>query len=144
MYCPVCRDEFRAGFTNCGRCNVELVAELSAVEPPPASPKSMPSAPRTLVEYCGFLSLAEARQSRDLLAEQAIAWEIVIRPGEGEGGEEFWLRVDSTRTRHVASLLGDVPVADEKSAGGFSCGECGAHVAEDDERCPGCGARFDE
>ena len=28
MFCPVCHDEFRAGFTNCNDCGVALVEEL--------------------------------------------------------------------------------------------------------------------
>jgi hypothetical protein len=32
MYCPKCRVEYRAGFTECSDCRVRLVAEL----PPPA------------------------------------------------------------------------------------------------------------
>lgn len=144
MYCPDCRDEFRDGFTSCGRCKVDLVHELPVAEVPRPDPNAVPEAPLRYVEYCGFLSLDEARQSRDLLVAESIAWEIVVRPGEGEGGEEFWLRVDSTRTRRVATLLGDVPLAEGQSEDGFSCGECQAHVAEDDKVCPGCGARFDE
>jgi hypothetical protein len=143
MYCPSCRDEFREGFTSCGRCDVDLVVELPADDGSQPIPEAMPAAPTRLVEYCGFLSLDEARQSRDLLLAEAIAWEITIRPADG-GGEEFWLRVDSTQTRRVATLLGDVPVVDEQDAGGFSCGECKAHVGENDDVCPGCGARFDE
>jgi len=122
---------------------VDLVAELPAQNAPQPNPGAMPDAPTRLVEYCGFLSLDEARHSRDLLVAEAIAWEIVIRPADG-GGEEFWLRVDASSTRRVATLLGDVPVVDEQDAGGFSCGECKTHVGENDDVCPGCGARFDE
>jgi Putative prokaryotic signal transducing protein len=34
MYCPICRSEYRAGFTRCNDCDVALVAELPAEEEP--------------------------------------------------------------------------------------------------------------
>lgn len=33
-YCPVCREEFREGFTRCEECNAELVDELPKLEVP--------------------------------------------------------------------------------------------------------------
>lgn len=142
MFCPECRDEFREGFTSCGRCNVDLVDQLPEEGATQPTSEAAPAGPLQFVEYCGFLSLDEARHSRDLLAAESIAWEIVIRPGDE--GEEFWLRVDAAKTRRAAMLLGDVPVVEDDAAGGFTCGECQAHVGEHDEVCPGCGARFDE
>ena len=39
MICPVCRDEYRPGFTRCATCDVDLVAELTAASPgAPAAP----------------------------------------------------------------------------------------------------------
>jgi hypothetical protein len=34
MYCPVCRTEYRPGFTRCANCNVDLVESLPEVESP--------------------------------------------------------------------------------------------------------------
>ena len=33
MWCPKCREEYREGFTRCGDCGAELVAELPPLEP---------------------------------------------------------------------------------------------------------------
>jgi hypothetical protein len=38
MFCPICRVEYRQGFTKCSDCGVELVAELPP-EPPEAKPE---------------------------------------------------------------------------------------------------------
>ena len=150
MFCPQCKDEFRAGFTRCGRCNVDLVDRLTE-----ASPGVRQATIPTLVrmgEYCGFVSLDEARQARDQLREKTIASEIVIR--EPPGGptdrtiqEEYWLRVDVSRMREVVALLGGVPEVETEPAeneADFACGGCGANVAAAESFCPKCGARFDD
>ena len=31
MFCPVCKGEFREGFTHCDECNVDLVASLDNI-----------------------------------------------------------------------------------------------------------------
>jgi hypothetical protein len=36
MYCPVCKAEYRAGFTECAECRVPLVTELPAKDAPSA------------------------------------------------------------------------------------------------------------
>ncbi len=147
MFCPVCKDEFRPGFTRCADCDADLVESLDAAPPeraarpaaPPAAatvdtgPQADPvasagpagalgsagggagagAAPRilNLVDYCGFLSLEDAREARDLLRAQAIACEIVIReapdvPPDEPLEEEFWIRVDRARYAQASALLG--------------------------------------
>ena len=62
MYCPVCRDEYRPGFTRCASCDVDLVASLDAgaAQPPAAlAPEIVVEA--ATVNFCGFLTLEEAR-----------------------------------------------------------------------------------
>ncbi len=152
MYCPKCSDEFRPGFTRCGRCNVDLVNELSGAEArPEAAPVGLPV---RLAEYCGFFSLDEARYARDQLRQQRIRSDIVVREApEADWNEpvreEYWLRVDVGRTREVATVLGEVPeepAAQEeaKDDDSFECGACGKSVASDEVFCPNCGARFEE
>lgn len=116
MYCPVCQDEFREGFTRCEDCDAELVADLAAAPPPPR-PSAAPAAdpdrepiPIDMADYCGFISLEDAREARDLLRSSRILSEIVIReaPGgdpEGELVEDFWIRVDRKRIREAQALL---------------------------------------
>jgi hypothetical protein len=131
---------------------VDLVASLSAPTARAAPPAVAPLGPLRLTDYCGFLTLDEARAARDRLRGERIRSEIVIREStdaalDRPAREEYWLRVDVSRLRDVASVLGDVPEVEEAAAAdgaGFACGACGGHVAEDATRCPSCGARFDD
>jgi len=109
MFCPVCKDEFRGGFTRCATCDVDLVEDLSAApeRPPETAPVAMPV---PLAEYCGFLDLDDARAAREHLRGEGIRSDILIRESPSDDGaaeEEYWLRVEAKRFRHVAKLLGD-------------------------------------
>jgi len=150
MFCPSCRDEFRPGFTRCAKCNVDLVEELDA----PGAEPGQKTAPEVrmirLADFCGFLSLDEARHARDDLRREQIRSEVVIRePPEvdwdGPVREEFWIRVDASRYADVEGILGDGAAADSPADGDqFDCSECGKSIAAAETFCPHCGARFDE
>lgn len=157
MFCPNCKDEFRAGFTRCANCDVELVHELSAEDPVHARAKVAKAAavtmplPVKVADYCGFFSLDEARDARDQLRARRIASDIVIREPLGASlddplQEEFWLRVDAERYHDAHAILGDpaesIAAAEEDES--FNCSECGGRVAAQESFCPGCGARFEE
>jgi len=43
MFCPICKAEYRPGFTICNDCNIQLVPEL-----PPESPKKS----HKMINYC--------------------------------------------------------------------------------------------
>jgi hypothetical protein len=161
MFCPKCKDEYRPGFTRCATCNVELVDSLAAATAQShlgsagGGPVARPSAATILsmVEYCGFVALDEARRARALLRGEAIASEIAIRESaqSSPGGpvvEEYWLRVDRNRYKDVVRLLGydeaPVEVEDDVAEESFDCGECGGTVAADEKFCPHCGARFED
>lgn len=147
----MCRDEFRPGFTRCTTCGVALVEQL-AFDQPTAKGSREPVTSVTMVEYCGFVSLDEARQARERLRGDGVRAEIVIRDGPEHAGrptEEYWLRVDRDRFAQASQLLGfdeaaavDTDESDDEST--FQCGECGAEVAAEESFCPGCGARFEE
>jgi hypothetical protein len=152
VFCPKCKDEFRSGFTHCGRCNVDLVERLPETESESrGSVATLPTLVR-MGEYCGFLSLGDARHARDQLRERRIRSDIVVRePSDARLDqpvrEEYWLRVDTSRVRDVAAILGGVPEVEEEAAdeaSGFECGDCGQHVAENETFCPKCGARFED
>ena len=151
MFCPNCRDEFRQGFTRCGRCNVDLVEELPKEDPSDRA-AAAPPGPVRLAEYCGYFSLDEARSARDRLREQRIRSDIVVRePPDASWDEpvreEYWLRVDISCARKIAAVLGDLPEVEdaaEEEGAGFACGDCGQKVAADETFCPECGARFDD
>ena len=149
MFCPKCEDEFRAGFTRCARCNVYLVEDLAAVKQEAVVRE--PAMQVRLAEYCGYLSLEEARHARDQLRRERIRYEIVLREPpeaawEEPAQEEYWLRIDVSQAKRVAQILGRIPtVADDTEEDeSFACGDCGQKVATDEMFCPKCGARFDD
>jgi len=115
MFCPVCKDEFRPGFTRCAGCDVDLVDRLDPVDEPTAGPPvhddALP-APVRMADYCGFFHLDDARDARERLRREGISSDILIReiPADSPGDppvEEFWLRVDAAQARRVEALIGD-------------------------------------
>ncbi len=104
-----------------------------------------------MLDYCGFLSLEDARHARDLLRPRRIQSEIVIRDASESGpahrsGEEYWLRVPARSFPQAAEVLGHDAAEGSESVqtGTFACSECGESVGEDESFCAHCGARFDE
>lgn len=154
MFCPDCHDEYRAGIVRCAACQVDLVEELGDGEPAAPQPEGVDaaSAAERLVEYCGFLSLEDARRARDTLRRERVPYEIVIRDAVTDDPrstppEEFWLRVPVRHVRRVAELLGvddDEAPAAESDDQALACSDCGREVGADESFCPHCGARFDE
>ena len=150
MFCPVCRDEYRPGFTRCATCDVALVEAPEAAAPQ----KSAPILTEVAVEeatanFCGFLTLDEARQARDKLREARLPSEILIKDAPGTvddapAHEEFWLRVRPKDIRAVVGVIGFEPVETADADATFGCSACGAMVRGSDEACPGCGLRFEE
>jgi len=110
-----------------------------ATSAPPAA------APVSLVDFCGFLSLDDAREARARLRAVGIRTEITIRDALGAPDEdEHWLRVDRDRMQQVVAELGYEPAESDESAEGFQCDACGAAVVGDAAKCPKCGARFED
>jgi hypothetical protein len=150
VFCPKCKDEFRAGFTHCAGCNVDLVDEFptKSFQPSTASSSASTTVCAAMVDYCGFLGLEEAREARDSLRLEGIRSEIVIRESPESAidrpiKEEYWLRVDHGRYRECSAVLGfDHVEADEES--GFNCSSCGQLVTAEESFCPKCGARFED
>jgi len=150
MICPVCRDEYRPGFTRCATCNVDLVETLDAAAPVApavpreaaagAAPGGVPIVEMT-VPYCGFLGLDEARGARESLRERGVRSLIVIT--ESSDGEEFWLRVAPEDVKAAIAVLGRHEVAPTHDES-FNCSACGATVGARDKACPGCGLEFAE
>ncbi|HZN54182.1 MAG TPA: hypothetical protein VFB67_02575 [Candidatus Polarisedimenticolaceae bacterium] len=153
MFCPVCRDEYRRGFTRCATCDVALVESLDAVpEPSGLREAAAAAAPVGLdeptVNFCGFLTLEEARAARDACRTGGLKAEILITDAppdrDGRPKEEFWLRVRPSEARAVAGIVGVDPGVDAGEEGAvFTCSACGATVRDSDAACPGCGLRFD-
>jgi hypothetical protein len=154
MFCPICKDEFRPGFTRCASCDVTLIDSLEgAMDDGPAGPRSRPAPAVQLyvpmAEYCGFLGLEEARDARDRLKQERIRSEIVIRESPGSLNadvveEEYWLRVERDRRKDAVKHLGFDTVESGAPDETFSCGECGAEVLSEASACPKCGVRFED
>jgi hypothetical protein len=145
MFCPNCRDEFRPGFNRCEACDVSLVESLDEASQTRAAERP-PAPPVPLVEFCGFVSLDEARRARDQLRQAGIRWEIMIREASPDlhsvDQEEYWLRVEAPRMREVVTILGYD--AADSGEGDLTCDSCGHTVSESEPSCPSCGARFDD
>ena len=146
MFCPECRDEFREGFTRCASCEVDLVGDLSSVESTPARGPD-PILAVSVVDYCGFLSLDDAREARDTLHVAGTPTQIVIRnltagTPTAPVKEEFWLQVPKDAVRRVAAILGDLEPAESEPTESLSCSDCGKPVQSEEQFCPHCGARF--
>ena len=150
MFCPVCRDEYRPGFMRCATCDVALVEVLDA--PAAAAPAPIPAeaAPEEAMgNFCGFLTLEEARHARDAVRDAHLPAEILIRDAPATAAdapvaEEFWLRVRPRDFRAVVGLVGFEPVETAGAEDAFGCSACGATVHATDDACPGCGLRFEE
>jgi hypothetical protein len=150
MFCPVCRDEYRPGFTRCATCDVALVEAPDAAAPrKPAPILAEVAAEEATTNFCGFLTLDEARHARDKVRDARLTAEILIKdvPGtaaEASVQEEFWLRVRPRDFRAIVGLIGFEPVETADVDGAFGCSACGATVHASDDACPGCGLRFEE
>jgi hypothetical protein len=157
VICPRCKHEYRAGFTRCATCQVDLVDEDSLAEPEPVHRESHSSIDAStmaeLLPFCGFLSLEEARHARDQLRQSGIPADILIRESETEQEvlEEYWIRVPRRRFSEVTDVLHEDPAEPEEKEGNgevhesetFACSACGEDVEGDADLCPHCGARFD-
>jgi len=154
MFCPVCKSEYRPGFTRCATCEVDLVEELG-VAGSAASERTAPEDledPGAAVDFCGFLDLEAARDARHVLWRERIRSEVVIRDGPGSRPgadliDEYWIRVGMKQVRRVADLLGYDMVQSGSAQGDdadLRCSSCGYAVASEETFCPQCGFRFGE
>ena len=154
MYCPQCNSEYREGFTRCVDCDLPLVEDLERIEEKqPDRSASRPSV-GPMLDYCGFFTIQEARQARDVLRQQRVRSEITIREApdsnlEEPPREEYWLRVGRGDWQTAVSVVGHdetteaVESEDAKAALTTEpCPSCGQPVAAAESFCPGCGAAF--
>jgi hypothetical protein len=148
MFCPVCHDEYRPGFTRCATCDVDLVEAVGALPAAkPAAVLSEVAAEEAVVNFCGFLHLEEARTARDKVLAARRRADILIceaprsRPDD-PFKEEYWLRVAPRDFRAVADLVGFEPSAATEEDESFVCSACGASVPSAAAECPGCGLGF--
>jgi hypothetical protein len=104
--------------------------------------------PAALVDFCGFVSVDDARDGRDRLRAEKVACEIAIRESPESTPahvvEEYWLRVDRNRVRDVVRLIGEPLPPAESAEETFLCGACGAEVAIDATACSRCGTGLED
>ncbi len=67
-FCPSCQIEYRAGFTRCTDCDVELVPSL-----PEEAPAEGDTTPVELVELATFPNASEAEMIQELLEDNGIS-----------------------------------------------------------------------
>ena len=149
MFCPVCRDEYRPGFTRCATCDVDLVEAPNAEAARKPAPMLVEvAAEEATANFCGFLTIEEAREARDKVRGSKRPAEILIRDAPGTllsepSKEEFWLRVRPNDFAAVVDLIGFAPDPGADAADSFTCSACGATVPPTDDACPGCGLGFE-
>ena len=148
VFCPTCRSEYRPGFMRCPTCNVDLTETLAESSGPapekPPTPTEIPLV--TMSDYCGFVTLDDARDARNRLWAYGIPCEIAVRlkPGADSAApdqEEYWLRVPRSERRGVVEVLGYDLVESEQDQ--LACSACGKMVGADEAFCPHCGERFE-
>jgi len=66
-FCPNCGAEYRAGYTRCTDCDVELVSALPQEESPPSEASSL-----NLATLASYLTVAEAAMIKELLEANGI------------------------------------------------------------------------
>lgn len=103
-FCPMCRSEYREGYTRCSDCDVDLVAAL-----PVAAPDESAGTPVNLVELAAFATDAEAEMFREILEKEGIASVLHgdFYPIVGGGGPSVSLLVDESDLTKAGKLLED-------------------------------------
>ena len=71
MFCPLCKAEYRPGFTRCADCDVPLVHELSRDQPGPPETATGPG--KDLVPIYSTFNAAEVALVKSLLEGEGIA-----------------------------------------------------------------------
>ena len=152
MFCPRCRSEYRAGFTRCAHCEVELVAELPPAdlyENPDAMAKALEGKDTQAILVGSHVDLAQAQR---FLGSQQI---LSVLAGEGDQEVEapmhqrLFLMVaaeDLERARAaIQARWREGAIAQglmTKEPGAVSadvCPACGASVPANVSECPDCG-----
>jgi hypothetical protein len=130
VFCPVCGDEFRPGFTRCGDCDTNLV-------------ETLPSTPETSPSEMGQIFVAqhptEAHFVRDLLEAEGIAAEV-------RGEALFGMRGEAPVTPDTLPSVWVSGESLEKAlaiVAAYRDGDGRAEAVGEPWRCPGCGEELE-
>mgnify|MGYP000906060120 CR=1 FL=1 len=166
MFCPKCRSEFEPGYTECARCEAELVDEL----PPPPKPEYNDLATVLVAPNETILMLAKSRleaegipcfttnNTQDLFGLGRIAgYNLVTGPQELQVPPEDLERaigiLETLETLQEGQQQAVLPVPEcgegdggtgDSSGGIMCCPDCGAECLAESMECPECGAALAE
>ncbi len=164
MYCPVCDDEYRAEFTNCGLCKQDLVSgkELLAGSNKRGQEDSRESVIKdddTLIPLQKG-SLSDMKNLKRLLTHSSIPAVLVkddANCGKGCCGPEVYIHIRAedkerayqvVRKEHEATTAAadyDLSTADavfDQGAAMTICPACGHQFLPTNSSCPDCGLQF--
>src|ERR1700730_14746370 len=101
MFCPECKAEYRAGFTRCADCDVDLLADLSESKPDSGDHSNLQEV-WTGDDQQGCVATCLT------LKEAGIPYEVVQRKKQFLKGDErhFKIAVPSSYYKHAKELAG--------------------------------------
>jgi hypothetical protein len=108
MFCPECKAEYRAGFTRCADCDVDLVADLSESKPDSGDHSNLQGDLSNLREVWTGDDQQSCVATCLTLKEAGIAYEVVQRKKQFLKGDErhFKIAVPSSFYKQAKGLAG--------------------------------------
>jgi catechol 2,3-dioxygenase-like lactoylglutathione lyase family enzyme len=153
MFCPKCKDEFRAGFTRCNDCDVDLVDALPPEEPEPPAPdyvtvletgdQTLVAVAKSVLDGAGIFSVARNERVQNLFGWGSVGtgYNVAMGPIQVQVMKED----EAVARRLLATLpvpvegIGDDATAD---AGDSPEGDSGAAEESDRARLLRCAPYF--
>lgn len=129
-YCPVCREEFRAGISRCDGCGVELVDSLQGN-----------NEMEDLSVVCTIIQEDKAHIVRGFLESEGIPCQlenVSFHAGPAPAGELTKVRLWS-KTSDVERARRLIQEHEQFT----TCSSCGHVALGEDEKCDFCGERFE-
>jgi DNA-directed RNA polymerase subunit RPC12/RpoP len=148
MYCPRCNDEYRAGFSICAACNIELISGLEIMQQQEQTTHSSAGdiQPGEVLIAIRQGSVVEIKQLQAQLKRSGIASITTgdaATCGKGCGGGKVILQVRESDMKRVQAILQEDYIR-STSLAEHDLGTVGEVVALDgaEATCPACGSRF--
>lgn len=148
-FCPVCLSEYRAGFTRCATCEVDLVDKLEGEHhfTEEEIQKALSGHELVAISRGGMDAVLETREVLTAERLPALVVEDKEQPSNPEQPKRVVLLVRKIDVPKANELIGDVfkeLVAKEGLSTNAEiksdiCPACGTKLPEDAEECPECG-----